>query len=140
MLGGGGTQQDLSRYLINFNASDWANQANAHLQNALNQGLNYSEKYSQQAINALQGYDQKAQNQIQRGFQQAQALNAPQRLAAYNALDVYQDSLGLSRPVGGSFQLASALQNAATGQPNTPQQQQVAAGFNQGLFGPPRSN
>lgn len=126
----------MSNYLINFNAADWANAANARLQEALNQGIQYSEKYAQQAANALQAYDQKSQQQLQQGFKQAQALNAPQRLASYNALDAYQDMLGLARPTMGSFQLASALQNQATGQPNIPQQEYQATGFNQGLFGP----
>jgi hypothetical protein len=133
MVGG----NDLSQYLINFNASDWANQANAHLQSALGQGLAYSEKNAQQAVNAIQGYDQKAQQQMQQGFDRGQALNAPQRLAAYGALDAYQDTLGLARPVGGSFQLASALENNLMGQSNAPIQNQQAMGFNQGLLAAP---
>lgn len=131
--GGGG----LSNYLINFNSSDWAAEANKQLQAALNQGLQYSEKYSQQAVNALQDYNNQAQKQMTQGFNQSQALSAPQHLATYGALDKYQDILGIARPQGGSFQLASALQNQAMGQPNNPQQQNVAAGFNQGLLAPP---
>lgn len=130
----GGQSNNLSPYLINFNASDWATQANAQLQSALNQGLKYSEKYSQQAVNAVQEYQNQSRNDIQRGFNQSQALNAPQRLATYNALDAYSGTLGLPTPEGGSFQLASAMENAATGQPNTAQQQRMAAGYNQGLL------
>jgi len=130
MIGG----QDLSKYLINFNSSDWANQANAQLQAALQKGLQYSEKYSQQAINAAQDYNRVAQQQMQQGFQQAQALNAPQRLATYNALDAYQNLLGLPTPVGGSFQLAQGLQNQISGAPQTPQQQYQSQGFNQGVL------
>ena len=133
MIGGGSV--DLSKYLINFNSSDWANQANAHLQQALNQALPYGEKYTQQAVNAVQDYSNQAQKQINQGFQQAQALNAPQRLATYGALDAYQQGLGLATPVGGSFQLAQAMNNAATGQPPVnPQQQNMVAGFNNGLL------
>ncbi len=132
MIGGsGGT--DLSKYLVNFNSSEWANQANAQLQQALSQGLQYSEKYSTQAVKAAQDYDQKAQQQMQQGYQQAQAVNAPQRLATYNALDAYQNTLGLPTPVGGSFQLASGLQHGVLGQPTTPQQAQQVQGFNQGV-------
>jgi glycine/D-amino acid oxidase-like deaminating enzyme len=130
MIGG----QDLSKYLIQFNSAEWAQKANQQLQAALQQGLDYSQNYTQQAVKASQDYDQKAQQQMQQGFNQAQALNAPQRLAGYTALDSYMDSLGLSRPTAGSFQLASALQNQATGAPNNPQQQQVAQAFNQGLL------
>lgn len=131
--GGSGGGTDLSQYLINFNASDWANQANQHLQSALNQGLQYSEKYSQQAVDAMQDYNKQSQQQMTQGFQQAQALNAPQRLATYNALDAYQGTLGLPTAQGGSFQLAQGMQNQLLGQPNTPQQQQQAMGFNQGV-------
>lgn len=133
MIGGKGT--DLSQYLINFNSSDWANQANAHLQTALNQALPYGEKYTQQAVNAVQDYSNAAQKNINQGFQQAQALNAPQHLATYNALDAYQGTLGLPTPAGGSFQLAQAMGNQAAGQPlANPQQQQMVAGYNQGLL------
>ena len=121
-------------YLINFNSSEWANQANAQLQNALQQGLQYSEKYTTQAVKAAEDYNKLAQQQMQQGFNQAQALNAPQRLATYGALDTYQDILGLARPTTGSFQLAGLLQNQATGQQQLPQQQQIAQGFNQGLL------
>ncbi len=131
MIGGA----DLSKYLINFNSSDWANQANAHLQQSLNQALPYSEKYTQQAVNAVQDYNKTAQNQIQQGYQQAQALNAPQHLATYNALDAYQNSLGLATPQGGSFQLAQAMNNNANGQaPINPQQGNMVAGYNNGLL------
>lgn len=126
---------DLSKYLINFNSSDWANQANAHLQSVLNQALPYAEKYNQQAVNAVQQYSNQAQNQIAQGYNQAQALNAPQHLATYNALDAYQNNLGLATPQGGSFQLAQAMNKQAVGQPpSNPQQQQMVAGYNNGLL------
>lgn len=131
----GGNNTDLSKYLINFNSSDWANQANAHLQNAINQALPYGEKYTQQAVNAVQDYSNQAQQGIKQGYNQAQALNAPQHLATYNALDAYQGTLGLATPQGGSFQLAQAMNNQATGQPlATPQQQQMVNGYNNGLL------
>ncbi len=131
----GGT--DLSKYLINFDSSEWANQANTHLQNALQQGLQYSKDYNQQAVNTLQDYNNKSQTQMRQGFNQAQALDAPQHLATYNALDAYQGTLGLPTPQGGSFQLAQAMQNQATGQPlANPQQQQMVGGYNQGLLSP----
>lgn len=119
--------------LVNFNSAAWAKQANDQLQQALNQGLKYSENYSKQAINSLQDYSNQARNDLQQGFNQYQALNAPQHLATYNALDAYQQMLGLPTPVGGSFQLASGMQNQITGQPNTAQQQQQALGYNQGV-------
>lgn len=137
---------DLSKFLINFNSSEWANQANSHLQNALTQGLDYSEKNSQQALNAVQDYGQQAQNQMKSGFAQSQALNAPQHLATYNALDAYQGLLGLPTVQGGSFQLAQNMNNAAQGQQLAPQQQQQVAGYHSGnqqmmpsgLFTPPQ--
>ena len=134
MIGGnGGT--DLSKYLINFNSADWANQANSHLQKALNQALPYGEKYTQQAINVVQDYSNKAQSDINKGYQTAQALNAPQHLATYNALDAYQGTLGLATPQGGSFQLAQAMNNNVQGNPPlNPQQGNMVAGYNNGLL------
>ena len=129
MIGG---NTDISDYLVNFNSSEWANQANAHLQQALNQALPYGEKYTQKAVNAVQDYSNQAQQNIQQGYQQAQALNAPQHLATYNALDAYQGTLGLATPQGGSFQLAQNMNNAATGQPVANPAQ--VAGYNQGLL------
>lgn len=107
MIGGSGGV-DLSKYLVNFNSSAWANQANAQLQAALSQGLKYSQAYSQQATKAVQDYNKQAQQQQQQGFAQSQKLNAPQRFATYNALDAYQRSLGLPTPVGGSANLAGS--------------------------------
>ena len=94
--------------LIDFNSSSWADTANAQLQAALQQGLQYSEKYTNQAVKATEDYNKLAQQQMQQGFQQAQALNAPQRLATYGALDTYQDILGLSRPAAGSAAYAAS--------------------------------
>lgn len=129
----GGT--DISKYLVNFNSADWANQANAHLQSAINQALPYGEKYTQQAVNAVQDYSNQAQKNINQGYNQAQALNAPQHLATYNALDAYQGTLGLATPQGGSFQLAQAMNNNANGGiPVTPQQQNMVAGYKNGLL------
>jgi len=130
MIGG----QDLTKYLVNFDSSAWAEQANKQLQDALNQGLQYSQTYSQQAANALQDYNNQAQKQMQQGFNQSQALTAPQRLATYNALDAYQNLLGLPTAQGGSFQLAQTMNNSAMGQPLNSQQQQTVNGYNQGLL------
>ena len=132
-----GSGTDLSKFLINFNSADWANQANAHLQRALSQALPYGEKYTQQAVNAVQDYSDQAQKDINKGYQTAQALNAPQHLATYNALDAYQGTLGLPTPQGGSFQLARAMDNQAQGYaPQNPQQQNMVQGYNAGLLSP----
>lgn len=111
MIGG----NDISRYLINFNSSEWANKANAHLQTALDKGLQYSEKYNTLAKGAVEGYDQKAQEQMKQGFYQHQALNAPQHIATYNALDTYLNNLGQPTVVGGGYALAQQQYNAANG-------------------------
>lgn len=134
--GGSNAPIDISKYLVNFNSSDWANTANQYLTSALNQGIAQSEKYNQAAIDATKAYQQQANQAMTQGYETAQALNAPQRLATYQALDAYQDALGLARPTAGSFQLASALENQARGQPQYTQQQQVANAYNQGLLGP----
>jgi len=94
MIGG----QDLSKYLINFNAADWANQANQHLQQVLQQGLNYANQNTQQAINATQAYQNQANNNMVQGYNQYMNLTAPQRMATYNALDAYTNNLGLPSP------------------------------------------
>jgi hypothetical protein len=140
MIGGsssGGQQGiDISKYLVNFNAADWANTANNYLTSALNQGIAQSEKYNNAAIGASNAATGQANQALTQGYDMAQALNSPQRLATYQALDAYQDSLGLARPNVGSFQLASALENQARGDQNIPGQQYIANAFNQGLLGP----
>ena len=136
MIGSGGQGIDISKYLVNFNAADWANSANQYLTSALNQGIAQSEKYNQAAIDTSKAYQQQSNQAMTQGYDLAQSLNAPQRLATYQALDSYQDSLGLARPQAGSFQLASAMENQVRGQPNIPQQQQIANAYNQGLLGP----
>lgn len=137
MIGGSGEQGiDISKYLVNFNAADWANTANQYLTGALNQGIAQQDKYSTAAIDASKAYQGQANQALNQGYQTAQALNAPQRLAGYQALDAYQDSLGLARPNVGSFQLAGAMANQAQGAPNLPQQAQIASSYNQGLLGP----
>lgn len=138
MIGGSNGEQgiDIGKYLVNFNASDWANTANNYLTSALNQGINQSSQYNQAAIDAQKVYQNQANQAMNQGFNMSQALNAPQRMATYQALDAYQDSLGLARPTNGSFQLAGAMENQARGDVNTPQQQQLAAAYNQGLLGP----
>jgi len=142
MLGGASGTVDLSQYLVNFNSSDWANQANQYLGSALNQGMGYGEKYNQAAIDTQQAYQQQANQAQMGGYNMAQAVQAPQRFAGYQALDAYQDTLGLARPEVGSYQLANSLEQTAKQQlPNqpllaTPQQQQIAGQFNQGLLGP----
>lgn len=139
MIGGSGSNSqpiDISKYLVNFNASDWANTANQYLTSALGQGINASNQYNNAAITAANTAQQQSNQALNQGFDMSQALNAPQRLAGYQALDAYQDSLGLARPQAGSFQLAGAMENAARGQPNIPQQQAIANAYNQGLLGP----
>lgn len=131
---------DISKYLVNFNSSDWANKANQYLSSALTQGIQQSTKYNDAAIKAAQQYQNQANLAAAQGYDMYQALNAPQRLAGYQALDAYQDSLGLARPQAGSFQLASALENQARRDPNTAPQQQLAGAFNQGLLGPVMQN
>ena len=134
----GGSSQpiDISKYLVNFNSSDWANSANQYLTSALSQGMAQSNVYNQAAVDAQKAYQQQANQQLNQGFDTYQALNAPQRMAAYQSLDALQDSLGLARPTAGSFQLASALENQARNQPQQAQQAQLAGSFNQGLLGP----
>src|SRR5690349_8145368 len=132
----GGQLIDISKYLVNFNSSDWANTANNYLTNALNQGIAQSNQYNQAAVDAQKAYQDQSNQALQQGYQTAQALIAPQRLATYGALDAYQDSLGLARPQAGSFQLASAMENQALNQPNIPAQAQLASAYNQGLLGP----
>lgn len=136
MIAGSNGQQgiDISKYLVNFNAADWANTANNYLNSALNQGIAQAQKYNKSAIDASKEYLGQSNKAMSQGFDMSQALNAPQRLATYQALDAYQDSLGLARPSAGSFQLASALENQARGDANLPGQAAMANSFNQGLL------
>lgn len=104
------------------------NEMNSTLNQYLNKGLGAASNYTNQAIgqqntslnnatNALQTYlgnaTQAYQNGANQGVDQFRALQAPYANAGYNALDAYQDSLGLSRPQMGSAALSSALFNSA---------------------------
>lgn len=133
---GGGQPINISKYLVNFNAADWANTANQYLTSALNQGISASNQYNQKAIDSQLNAQNQANQAAAQGYNMSQALTAPQRLATYGALDAYQDTLGLARPTVGSFQLAQALQNQATGNTNLLGQSAVANAYNQGFLGP----
>jgi hypothetical protein len=104
MGGGGGADTDVDGAV---------NKANGYLQDALTLGLPYSENFTKQAIQAQQQAQNLARNDAEGGFQRSQGLNAPYRLAGYQALDSYMDTLTMARPEMGSFKLANALESAA---------------------------
>lgn len=91
---------DISKYLQNFsnNNAQWASQANNYLQSALNNGLQYSQNYSQAAIKQMQSYNNQANQMLRAGYQQAMALDAPQRRATQMALNEYMGTLGMQPP------------------------------------------
>lgn len=88
-------------------------QMNSLLDNALQNGLDYSQNYTNQAVGAQKDYLSQAlkqlqagQNALQAGYDTSQALQSPYRDAGYGALDSYMDSLMLARPEMGSRQYA----------------------------------
>lgn len=87
--------------------------ANGYLTDALALGLPYSERFNKQAIEAQKQATEQARSDLNTGFERSQALGAPYRLAGYQALDSYMDTLTLARPEMGSFKLATALDNTA---------------------------
>lgn len=78
--------------------------------NAQNTGLN-------SAVGALQSGNSSANTALNNlsvtGAQSANALTQPFSTAGYNALDMYEDSLGVARPAAGNAALASSLYNNA---------------------------
>lgn len=99
MFGGGGGGS------IDFDAREYANQANGMLDKALTNAIQYTEQYTD-----------KAADLAKQGDEVSQARNAPYRLASYNALDKYMESMGLARPEMGAYKLANALERDATRQ------------------------
>lgn len=130
MGGGGGTsmadmQKEASQMYF---TPDFINTMNTMLQKAqdnaiaqsttyTNEGVQQQQQSLQNANNALSSYlaqgIQQSQQASQQGFNLSQALQAPYAQAGYNALDAYQDSLGLSRPQMGSAALSANLTQAA---------------------------
>lgn len=119
---------------IQFGTPGFVTQINNLLTKGMNSAIQNSTNYTNQAtgqenqslqaaIQALTQYLSSgtgaAQNYGNLGFNQSQALQAPQAQAGYQALDAYMDSLGLSRPQMRSGNLAQALFN------NTNQQNQI---------------
>lgn len=87
--------------------------ANGQSQAALDAG-NVSAGYTQSALNVLdQQFQNAAMAQMDFG-KQAQGVLSPYNLAGYNALDRYQQTLGLSTPAQGSYNLAQAEQGVAS--------------------------
>jgi len=91
-------------------------QINQILDDSLSKGLDYSQGYTQKAVDqqntsltqALGQLNQGLQA-LQGGFNTSQALQTPYRDAGYNALDMYEDSLGVKRPTIGNKAVADAL-------------------------------
>lgn len=91
-------------------------------------GLNYGETYSDKALGELkQGVDM-GKAEMKEGFERYQALNAPYRLAAYNALDGLMDTMGMARLNVSSADMANALDKKA--QLSGAQQRLQASGTN----------
>ena len=107
-MGGGGDVEE-----IDTDVNGAVNRANDFLNNALLIGLPYSEQFTRQAVEAQQMAEKQSRADQESGFQRAQGLQAPYRLAGYQALDSYLDTLTQARPEMGSFKLANALESNA---------------------------
>lgn len=119
---------DQSGYNPGPNIPQIVNTSNNILNGALGNALNYSSNYTTQAVQAQQGYNtqsvnalnqslqgatQGAQQNINQGLLSSMATNAPVVQTGYNALDSYEDSLGMARPSMGNAAYASDLQSAS---------------------------
>jgi hypothetical protein len=96
---------------------------NSILDKSLGNALDYSQNYTSQATDAQTQYLQqamnaltKAGNQLTDSFNQSQGLQQPYRVAGYNALDSYEDTLGMKRPTIGNAAVAQALNDQAVTQ------------------------
>lgn len=87
-------------------STGYTNSAVAQQQQGLKQSQKYLTDYMDRVRQDLTGYSQG-------GFNMGQGLNAPYRDAGYNALDAFNQSLGLNTPRGGSRLLAEAQSKIA---------------------------
>lgn len=111
-VGGGNNSQP------QYYTPDFVNQMNSILRNYTNQAINTNTNYTNQAINqqntslnnstnalnnALTNATNAAQSSANQGLQTQSSLLTPMLQTQYNALDAYNQSLGLSTPIGGSY-------------------------------------
>jgi hypothetical protein len=111
---------------------------NSILDTSLQNALGYSQNYTGQAVNTQTQYLQQAMNalttagnQLTNSFNQSQGLQQPYRIAGYNALDSYEDTLGMKRPTIGNAAVAQALNDQAVAQGQYQQLQQGQGQLNQ---------
>lgn len=90
------------------------------------QGISFMKEQTDKAMNELKTGTAVGKEEIRQGYEQYQALNAPYRIAAYNALDGLMDSMGMARLNISSADMANALENQA--KLKGAQQQLTAAG------------
>ena len=79
----------------------------------LDKGIDYAEAQSSAAINELKTSIETGKAELREGFNRYQALNAPYRLASYNAMDGLMDTMGMARPNISSADMAKVLDNKA---------------------------
>ncbi len=123
LLGGGGAGE------IDFDAREYADEANSFLDDALRTAIPISEAFTTRAISEVQRQFDIGRSDLKEYNALAQAQGAPYREAGYQALDMYQDTLGMPRLSSGSSAMAKALENKAKQQGAQRQLQSAASQF-----------
>lgn len=103
-LGGGGGAGEIDTSFI----GEFASQANQILDDVLRAALPYAEFFTNKAIEASEDKFNTGIRELQKYYELGQAETAPYREGGYQAFDMYQDTLGMPRPAGGSSRLAAA--------------------------------
>ena len=79
----------------------------------LSKGLDYADPRANAALGQIATGEAMGKAELQQGYNQYQALNAPYRLAAYNALDGLMDTMGMARLNVSSADMANSLDQKA---------------------------
>ncbi len=115
--GGGGDEEGKEGQkgagFIDFDAMGYADRSNQMLDEALRGAIPYYAFFNQKAIDEQRRQFDLGRNDIKEYFERSQAMLAPYKEAGYQALDTFQDTLGLARNSAGSSAMAKALENQA---------------------------
>ena len=102
----------ISGYAAGSDVGGAVSAANAILDEGLNQAIPYSEGFTQSAIDTMKDFYLQSRRDAREGYETSKGLLAPYAKASYDALDMYLDSLGQTRPES-SYDVAQALEGAA---------------------------
>lgn len=92
---------------------EYESEAQGYLDIMLRNAIPYSEFFTKLAIDNMNAMFDRARNDTREYYERSLAFTAPYREAGYQALDTFQDTLGIARPAAGSSAMAHAQENKA---------------------------